>query len=124
MKSIILVVHGSRLQTSNDEAKQLVGKLAEKMEADYPIFELAFLELTSPSIAEAIESCIQQGASEVCLLPYFLCAGHHVVRDIPNEVDQLQKKYPHVTFQMTAHVGSSDLIVDLISDMVENRLMT
>ena len=122
MKSIVLIVHGSRLQSSNDEAKQLVDKLAEKLAAKYPIFEIAFLELTRPSIAEAIESCIQQGASEVCVLPYFLCAGHHVMRDIPNELKPLQKKYPQIVFQMTAHVGSSDLITDLLCELVEHQL--
>lgn len=122
MKSMILVVHGSRLESSNDEAKQLADTLAKKLEAQYPVFEIAFLELTSPSIAEAIESCIQQGASEVCLLPYFLCAGHHVIRDIPNEIKQLQQKYPHIPFHMTKHIGSSDLITDLICDLVNHQL--
>jgi sirohydrochlorin ferrochelatase len=122
MKSIVLIVHGSRLQSSNDEAKQLVDKLAEKLEAQYPILEIAFLELTRPSIAEAIESCIQQGANEVCVMPYFLCAGHHVMRDIPNEVKPLQAKYPHILFHMTAHVGSSDLITNLLCELVENQV--
>jgi sirohydrochlorin ferrochelatase len=121
MKSIVLIAHGSRLQSSNDEAKQLVDKLAEKLDKRYPIVEIAFLELTRPSIAEAIESCIQQGAKEVCLMPYFLCAGHHVLRDIPNEVKPLQNKYPHIPFHMTAHVGSSDLITHLLCELVEHQ---
>ena len=124
MKSMILVVHGSRLESSNDEAKHLADKLAEKLETQYPIFEIAFLELTRPSIAEAIESCIQQGAGEVCLLPYFLCAGHHVIRDIPDEVKQLQQKYPHIPFYMTKHVGSSDLIIDLLCGLARHELPT
>lgn len=121
MKSIVVVVHGSRLESSNDEAKQLVAKLALRLAAKYPIFEIAFLELTRPSIAEAVESCIGQGASEVCLMPYFLCAGHHVERDIPNEVKPLQEKYPDIIFQMTAHVGSSDLITALLCKLVEHQ---
>lgn len=122
MKSIVLIAHGSRLQSSNDEAKQLVHKLAEELVAQYPIFEIAFLELTRPSIAEAIESCIQQGASEVCVMPYFLCAGHHVIRDIPNEIKPLQEKYPHMPFHITGHVGSSDLITQLLCELVEHQV--
>lgn len=122
MKSIILIAHGSRLKSSNHEAKQLVGNLAVKLSPKYPIVEVAFLELTSPSIADAIESCIQQGASEVCLMPYFLCAGNHVVRDIPSEVKPLQEKYPHIPFNMTAHVGSSDLITHLLCELVDNQV--
>jgi sirohydrochlorin ferrochelatase len=124
MKSIILIVHGSRLQSSNDEAKQLANKLAKTLDKKYPIVEIAFLELTAPSIAEAIESCIQQGANEVCLMPYFLCAGHHVMRDIPNEVKPLQEKYPQIAFHTTAHVGSSDLITNLLCELVEHRVPT
>jgi sirohydrochlorin ferrochelatase len=122
MKSIVLIAHGSRLQSSNGEAKQLVDKLAEKLDKRYPIIEIAFLELTRPSITEAIESCIQQGANEVCLMPYFLCAGHHVMRDIPNEIKPLQKKYPQIPFHMTAHVGSSDLITNLLCELVEHQV--
>jgi sirohydrochlorin ferrochelatase len=126
MKSIVLIAHGSRLQSSNDEAKQLVDKLAEtlgeNMDKRYPIVEIAFLELTRPSIAEAIERCIQQGANEVCLMPYFLCAGHHVMRDIPHEVKPLQEKYPHIPFHMTAHVGSSDLITKILCELVEHQV--
>lgn len=122
MKSIILIVHGSRLQSSNDEAKQLVDKLAETLTSKYPIIEIAFLELTPPSIAEAIESCIQQGAKEVCLMPYFLCAGHHVMRDIPNEVKPFKEKYPQIKFHTTAHVGSSDLITNLLCKLVEHQI--
>jgi sirohydrochlorin ferrochelatase len=121
MKSIVLIVHGSRLQSSNDEAKQLVDRLAKKLGTQYPILEIAFLELTRPSIAEAIESCIEQGANEVCVMPYFLCAGHHVMRDIPVEVKPLQKKYPHIPFHMTGHVGSSDLMTQLLCELVENQ---
>ena len=122
MKSIVLIAHGSRLQSSNDEAKQLVVNLAKKLDRKYPIVEIAFLELTSPSIALAIESCVLQGAKEICLLPYFLCAGNHVMRDIPSEIKPLQKKYPHILFQMTAHVGSSDLIMALLCELVEQQI--
>jgi sirohydrochlorin ferrochelatase len=125
MRSIVLIAHGSRLQSSNDEAKQLADRLAktlgENMNKRYPIVEIAFLELTHPSIAEAIESCIQQGATEVCLMPYFLCAGHHVMKDIPSETKPLQKKYPHIPFYMTAHVGSSDLITHILCELVEHQ---
>ena len=122
MKSIVLIVHGSRLQSSNDEAKQLVSNLAKKLYKKYPIIKIAFLELTRPSIAEAIEGCIQQGANEVCLMPYFLCAGNHVIRDIPSEIKILQKKYPHIPFHMTAHVGSSDLITRVLCELVEHQI--
>lgn len=122
MKSIVLIAHGSRLHSSNDEAKQLADKLAKALGTKYPIVEIAFLELTRPSIAEAIESCIQQGASEVCLMPYFLCAGHPVMRDIPNEIKPLQEKYSHIPFHATAHVGSSKIIADLICDLIDNQL--
>jgi len=122
MKSIVLIAHGSRLQSSNDEAKQLVVNLAKKLDSKYPIVEIAFLELTHPSIAEAIESCLQQGAKEVCLMPYFLCAGNHVMRDIPSEVKPLQKKYPHILFQITAHVGSSELMMGVLCQLTEQQI--
>ena len=107
MKSLLIVAHGSRREASNEEVR----KLAEQIRCmpDLPVDEVttAFLELAEPSIPEGLEACIQRGASEVLVFPYFLAAGRHVVEDIPAEIAKVQDKYPKASIHITSHLGSA-----------------
>jgi sirohydrochlorin ferrochelatase len=90
MKALVLVAHGSRRQASNEEVIALSGVIAREMKDDYPIVEAGFLELAEPSIPEALDRCVRQGATDICIVPYFLSAGRHVHEDIPGEVDKVR----------------------------------
>lgn len=105
MKSLLIVAHGSRRETSNEEVRQLAEKI--RCMSDLPVDEVAtaFLELAEPSIPEGLEACIERGATEVLVFPYFLAAGRHVVEDIPAEIAPVQKKYPQVRVSITPHLG-------------------
>ena len=94
MKSLLLVAHGSRREASNEEVRQLTTQLAAHAGNRYQSVSCAFLELAEPSIPDGIEACIQQGAEEVIVLPYFLSAGRHVHEDIPREIAGKQQEYP------------------------------
>ena len=115
MKSLLIVAHGSRRETSNEEVR----KLAEKIRATQglPVDEVAtaFLELAEPSIPDGLEACIQRGASEVLVFPYFLAAGRHVVEDIPAEIAPVKDKYPQVTVTVTSHLGLAAELPALIA---------
>lgn len=45
---------------------------------------------------------------------YFLCAGRHVVEDIPAIVAQVAAKYETVTINITGHVGAAEAMTGLI----------
>ena len=67
----------------------------------------AFLELAEPSIPDGIEACIQAGAEEVIVLPYFLSAGRHVQEDIPREVAGKQQEHPRIPIRLAPYLGSA-----------------
>ena len=121
MKALVLVAHGSRRQASNEEVITLTKAMAEHMKEDFPIIAAGFLELTEPLIPDAIDLCVQQGATDVCVLPYFLSAGRHVQKDVPAEVDKARKMHSHVPMQVLTHIGGSTLMIDLIRDLVKQR---
>jgi sirohydrochlorin ferrochelatase len=114
MQALLVIAHGSRRATSNDEVRELTRQLAERARADYPIVRCAFLELAEPSIPDGIEQCIREGANEVVVLPYFLSAGRHVVTDIPNEVRGKQAEYPHIPIRIAPYLGAHASIPDLL----------
>ena len=114
MKALLVIAHGSRRAESNDEVRQLTNTLAERAQGDFPIVRCGFLELAEPSIPDGIEQCVQAGATEVVVLPYFLSAGRHVITDIPNDVYGNQQEYPQVNIRIAPYLGAHNKVSDLL----------
>ena len=119
-KSLLIVAHGSRKKVSNIEIHQLANNISMKLKS-FPIVEACFLEIAEPSIPQGIEICVQKGASEVLIMPYFLAAGRHVIEDIPNIVDNERAKYPGIAITSLPYFGSSPVIVDILKSLAENN---
>lgn len=118
MKNLILIAHGSRRAASNDEVRALAAKLGT-MTQDFDSVSCAFLELAAPSIPDGIEACVQQGAKEIVILPYFLSAGRHVVEDIPALVQPKQAEYPELSIELKAYLGAAESLPALLISLVE-----
>ncbi len=114
MKCLVIVAHGSRRQASNEEVKMLAAKVEKNLPEGFSGVEIAFLELASPSIEEAIDGCYKAGASELLVLPYFLSAGTHVAKDVPHEVAKAMDKWPDKSIDIVPHIGSLDSMTKLI----------
>jgi len=106
LKALVVVAHGSRRAASNEEVGELACELAGMLTEDYPIVGVGFLELAVPLIPDALEKVITQGATEICVFPYFLSAGRHVVTDVPNEVKIVQDKYPDIRINILTYLGA------------------
>ena len=118
MKALVLIAHGSRREASNNEVVALSETVAQDMKDEYPIVQAGFLELAQPSITGAIENCVQLGATEVCVVPFFLSNGRHVYEDVPVEVGKAREDHRDVTILITSHIGESLKMKDLIRDVV------
>ena len=114
MKALVLVAHGSRRKQSNDEVIALAEKLKQHCNDQYAIVNPGFLELASPSIPDGIQMCIDEGASQVIVLPYFLNSGRHIVEDIPELVEQSRHANPNTDIRISQHLGASELMLELL----------
>lgn len=114
MKALLIVAHGSRRPESNDEIRALAAKAAGQAGDRYAYVGSAFLELAEPSIPDGIQQCIDQGATEVTVMPFFLSAGRHVVTDVPAMVQLKQREYPQIIIRIAPYLGVSALMPDLI----------
>ena len=114
MNALLLVAHGSRRKQSNDEVVLLADKLRNSCSQDYHIVNAAFLELADVLIPDGIRQCVNEGASSITVLPYFLSSGRHVIEDIPNIVDDCVGQYADINISIAPHVGASLLMVDLL----------
>ncbi|MCI0507775.1 MAG: CbiX/SirB N-terminal domain-containing protein [Gammaproteobacteria bacterium] len=110
MKSLLLIAHGSRRAQSNDEVRRLAERIFSQTNSGFDEVSAAFLELAEPSIPAGLEACIQRGATEVVVFPYFLAAGRHVVDDIPQAIAPVAAMHPQVKVHIASHLGmASDL---------------
>jgi sirohydrochlorin ferrochelatase len=119
-KALLVVAHGSRRESSNEEVRAVARRVASLSEGAYDQVMAAFLELVEPSIPEGICRCHEMGADTVMVLPYFLSAGRHVAMDIPREVELGRQRCPEARVVLCDYFGGSDAIPDLVLD-VANR---
>ncbi|HEY0603514.1 MAG TPA: CbiX/SirB N-terminal domain-containing protein [Herpetosiphonaceae bacterium] len=115
MKTALLVmVHGSPRPIANNDMFAVVNVIRER--GVYPIVEVGFMEINEPSIPEAIERCVAQGAERVLAVPYFLHTGNHVTDDLPTLLEAAQATYPQVEFLMGDYLGHDPLLADVVAE--------
>lgn len=115
-RALLIAAHGSRRPQSNDEIKHLANRVQQQVAANFDWVEHAFLELTEPSIESGIDRCVELGAQEVVVLPYFLSAGRHVAEDIPAIVQAKQAQYraQEIAIRLTNYLGASQIMPELV----------
>ena len=121
LKSLLIIAHGSRRESSNEEVRQLVTRIAGQQQSGFDDVSAAFLELATPSIPDGLEACIERGAEEVVVFPYFLAAGRHVVEDIPEQVIPVKDKYPKVTVRIAPHLGVAEAMPAMILETASDQ---
>ena len=123
MRALLVVAHGSRRAASNDEVKTLTDQLRNRIlsfsKSDFDFIHAAFLELAEPSIPDGIKECVNQGADEVVVLPYFLSAGRHVAQDIPEIVEQIAPDLPGVNITIAPYLGTAAGLPDLMLELAK-----
>ena len=114
MKALLLIAHGSRRQQSNEEVVLLADKLKKNCADQYHIIHAGFLELAETLIPDGIKKCVDDGATSIVVLPYFLNSGRHVIEDIPEIVNETKPLYPQTDIKIAPHLGASELMMDLL----------
>lgn len=110
--AVLLIAHGSRRSEANDDLVKLAQLIVER--ATYPIVEVSYLELAQPTIPDGGRTCVEKGATRVLMLPYFLSAGVHVVNDLKEFCQQLNRSHPTTQFVLCPHLGLHPLMADIV----------
>ncbi len=109
--AIVLIGHGSLKSASGAAMIRIAARLRECGVA--PIAEASFLNFNRPTLAEAVERCIAQGARSIVVQPYFLIAGKYVCEDLPQQVAEQAQRYPQVGFEVAAAFGDHPALARL-----------
>jgi len=112
MEAIVYISHGSRSNAWNEQYISFISDTMKKTIA--PIQAYGFFELASPSIGEAIQSCIEKGATKITVVPVLLLSGNHALIDIPTEIAEAQELFPSIPITYANVLGSDRLFLPTI----------
>lgn len=113
----ILLAHGS----SDLNWSRTFEELAAPALARHNSSELAFMELSKPSLEDKVKEAKDQGAEKVLVLPLFLAEGRHLRKDVPAMLAEYEERYGIKTSLLPPigkHPKLSEALADIVSDMI------
>ena len=116
-ETILLVGHGSREKSGNDE----ILAFAEQWRQRQPgwSIDVCFIELSEITMSEGLRSAAAK-ARRVIVVPLILNAAGHVKMDIPQAIDAARLMFPLVQFLYTPELTAGDHLLSV----VKRRLKT
>lgn len=115
--AILLIAHGSRRAEANADLEFVASELRAR--GRYSIIRVSYLELAEPNIETGGVQCVEAGATDVILLPYFLSPGVHVVEDLVEAREKLRARFPRVRFVLAEPLGRHPLLVDVVEQRAD-----
>jgi len=109
--ALLLMAHGSRNAEANADLEFVADRLRG---GDYDPVVASFLELAEPSIVEGGRRCCREGAQRVVMVPYFLSAGVHFLRDLQAVRDQLAAEFPGRAFLLAEPFGRHPALLQIV----------
>jgi len=112
MKALLIVDHGSR----RTEANHMLTDVAEILRQKRPelIVHIAHMELAEPNIAQGVQACVEDGATEIVVHPYMLSPGRHATQDIPQMAEAASKAFPNISITTTAPLGLHEKLAEVV----------
>jgi len=113
--AVILFAHGAR----EPGWAQPFESIRDRLRAVGMTVELAFLEIMSPSLEEAVARLAEKGFETVVIVPLFLAQGAHLKRDLPAMVEKIRKRHANTELRVTPALGDAPEIVAAITEWVQ-----
>ena len=108
--ALILFAHGSSQASWRAPFDDIVQRVQTLLNAqnENVWVQLAFLELMSPSVDQAIHDLTQQGVRDIRIVPLFFGVGKHIAEDLQKMIQAAQMTHPDVMIQIAPALGQSD----------------
>jgi sirohydrochlorin cobaltochelatase len=84
--------------------------------------ELAYLEVMSPALDEAIASLAAEGASSITVFPLFMAQGGHLKQDLPKLLDAIRASHPNLPLALETAIGEVPEVLEAISGWILERV--
>jgi len=116
---IIIFAHGSRIESANEAVRAVAGELARSSDATVLA---AFLELGDPDLETAASRLVNQGASRVVIVPYFLTLGLHMERDLPRITERISLAHKGLEVRVAPPLDGHPALLQILRDRAQEAL--
>ena len=117
--AILLIARGSSDEDAKADFYKISRMLSEQLHV--PIFESAFMGVTTPTVEQGIEKCIELGAKKIIMLPYFLFTGILMERMAKMAVD-FSKKYLDVEIEIAHYFGYHPKLQNVLLERLQQAI--
>ncbi len=122
----ILLAHGSSDPHWLAPFDQLLQRIRDSLTDPEVRAELAYMELTEPSLQSQIRHLAEEGYGQIDVLPLFFAAGRHLRKDVPAMLDNmqqlLQQEGMHISIHLHPPIGLEPEVARAISQVVLRQL--
>ncbi|MBF0507055.1 MAG: precorrin-8X methylmutase [Nitrospirae bacterium] len=119
VESIILIGHGSPRKDANN-LEHMVTMLHSMLHpgCSDECVTSSYLQFAEPDIMTTIRSLVKGGSKKIILHPFFLNAGMHVTKDIPELIKEAGDLFPDVQFIYTEPLGIHEKLAQIVMERI------
>jgi sirohydrochlorin cobaltochelatase len=120
MHGIVLFAHGAR----DPEWARPFEAIRDRIRTTRPEcpIALAYLEIMAPTLEQAIDALLAEGAAAITVFPLFMAQGGHLKQDLPRILGAIRASRPHVPIALETAVGDVPELLDAIAGWILGRV--
>lgn len=116
---LLLMAHGTPDAAANAPLERIAARLG--VATDYCRVTVSYLDCNEPTIPAAIDNLVEDGASRLVALPYFLHRGRHVRDDLPALLAEARQRHPGLEIAEAEELGYDLRLAELIAERVKKE---
>jgi sirohydrochlorin cobaltochelatase len=109
--ALILFSHGSVLCGADRIVEQHAARLRS---SEWCAVEVGFLNYSTPAFEQAVARCVEAGAQQIVVVPYFLVAGRFVTQDLPPRIESARNAHPDVRIMVADAILDAELMRQIV----------
>ena len=116
---LIVVAHGSRNPAWCRSVERQIELVQEEIGKHQ--IQLAYMELSPPTLEEAVDRAVAQGVSHIQILPLFLASEGHVQKDVVPEVERLVEIFTSTELELLPPLGQHTLFLAMLKTIATEQ---
>lgn len=120
MKGILILAHGSREKSTESTLREIVAMIDKRVSSC--VIETAYLQFSDVNLEAGLNKLVEQGVTEIKVIPYFLFEGVHIREDIPAELEVYKQQHPDLQISMGRTLGAHHKLAEILAERINESL--
>jgi sirohydrochlorin cobaltochelatase len=116
MTALLLAGHGTTDRAGADQFRQFAERVGKRLAPDGVPVCGGFIELSRPTLAEAVEELLAAGAQRIAAVPLMLVAAGHTKGDVPGALAREKARHPGLSITYGRPLGPHPGVLALLRE--------